>query len=94
MHHIINKKVALFYSLLTGKRSVLRSLSVLPRWHLVRHHDLVIGIGHEQPEGLLQNTLDEIFPFCLRRDLQLGLAPIGASVTSGFGFGFGLVVVF
>lgn len=70
------------------------SAGVSPRWHLIRHHDLVVGVGHEQPEGLLQDVFDEMFPFCLRRDLELGLAPIGASFTSGWALGNCLVVVF
>lgn len=67
---------------------------VSPGGHLVGHHDLVVGVGHEQPEGLLQDVFDEMLPFRLGRDLELRLAPIAAAaVASGRALGVRLVVV-
>lgn len=37
------------------------SLSYSPRRQLIGHHDLVICVGHEQPQRVLQYILDELF---------------------------------
>lgn len=34
--------------------------SVVPDRQLIGHHDLVVGVGHQQPDGVLQDTLDEL----------------------------------
>jgi len=34
--------------------------SVVPDGQLIGHHDLVVGVGHQQPDGVLQDTLDEL----------------------------------
>lgn len=37
--------------------------------HLVRHHDTVVSVGHQQPDGVLEDILDEVLTFfhvCLR----------------------------
>lgn len=34
--------------------------SVLPDRELIGHHDLVICVGHEQPDGVLKDTLNEL----------------------------------
>lgn len=37
------------------------NLSCLPPDRkLIGHHDLVVRVGHEQPDGVLQDTLDEL----------------------------------
>lgn len=39
----------------------------LPGRHLVRHHDAVIRVGHQQPDGVLQDVLDELLAFLCDR---------------------------
>lgn len=34
--------------------------SVVPDRQLVGHHDLVVSVGHQQPDGVLQDALDEL----------------------------------
>lgn len=34
--------------------------SVLPNRQLVGHHDLVVSVGHQEPDGVLQDTLDKL----------------------------------
>lgn len=33
---------------------------IVPDGQLIRHHDLVICVGHQQPDGVLEDTLDEL----------------------------------
>lgn len=35
----------------------------LPGGQLVRHHDAVIRVGHQQPDGVLQDALNELLTF-------------------------------
>lgn len=32
----------------------------VPDRQLIGHHDLVVSVGHQQPDGVLQDTLDEL----------------------------------
>lgn len=34
--------------------------SVVPDRQLIGHHDLVVSVGHQQPDGVLQDALDEL----------------------------------
>lgn len=34
--------------------------SAVPDRQLIGHHDLVVCVGHQQPDGVLQHTLDEL----------------------------------
>lgn len=34
--------------------------SVPPDRQLIGHHDLVVCVGHKQPDGVLQDTLDKL----------------------------------
>lgn len=34
--------------------------AAVPDGQLIRHHDLVVRVGHQQPDGVLQDTLDEL----------------------------------
>lgn len=35
----------------------------LPGGQLVCHHDVVVCVGHQQPDGVLQDVLNELFAF-------------------------------
>lgn len=65
---------------------------ILPGWHLISHHDLVISIGHEQPEGLLENIFDEMLSIPMAWDLGLRLTTFRASFASRLGIGLGVML--
>lgn len=33
---------------------------VIPDRQLIGHHDLVVSVGHQQPDGVLEDALDEL----------------------------------
>lgn len=38
---------------------------VVPDRQLIGHHDLVVGVGHQQPDGVLQDALNELLLFAI-----------------------------
>lgn len=49
-----------------GKRSVrCKRNCILPGRHLIRHHDIVISIRHQEPEGLLEPIFGEMLSLLL-----------------------------
>lgn len=59
-----------------------------PGWHLIRHHDIVISVGHQQPKRLLQNVFNEMLPFSVSRHFGLRFAAIRAAFTPELSFPF------
>lgn len=47
----------------------------VPDRKLIRHHDLVVRVGHQQPDGVLQDALDELIlaPSAAPRRLLAGV---------------------
>lgn len=33
-----------------------------PGGHLISHHDTLVSIGHEQPDGILEHVLNDLVP--------------------------------
>lgn len=44
-----------------------------PAGQLVGHHDLVVGVGHEEPDGVLEDILDELVLYRVPCKLLLGM---------------------
>lgn len=56
-------------------RSLVVSSTAVPDRKLIRHHDLVVRVGHQQPYGVLQDALDELLlaPTAAPRRLLTGV---------------------
>lgn len=63
-----------------------------PGGHLIRHHDLVVMVGHHQPEGLLENIFNEILSLPFAWAFGLWLATFRVSLVPCFGFGLRVVL--
>lgn len=42
---------------------LLQNLVYVSGRHLVRHHDIVVSVSHQQPDGVLEDVLDEVLTF-------------------------------
>lgn len=68
------------------KDKILNPATISPGRHLISHHDFVISVGHQQPEGLLEGILDEVVLLPLRRHFRQQLASVRASLASRLDF--------
>ncbi|TNN43571.1 hypothetical protein EYF80_046234 [Liparis tanakae] len=63
----------------------------VPGGHLVRHHDLLVSVGHQTPHGLLANVFDGTLSVALARGLGLRLGSFRVSSASQLGSDLGVV---